>query len=93
MQSLAVAPHQTSRALAVLGVTAGIKTGAERVAELRQLSEKKSRTALVSGGLEPVYAGGWDGHSVFTRALLTALRENTGILDGSISWPLRWAEI
>ena len=61
------------------GVSVGIKTGAE----LRRLSEKKSRTALVSGGLEPVYDGGGDGHSVFARAFLTALRENTGVLDGT----------
>ena len=65
------------------GVSVGIKTGAERVAELRRLAGTKSRTALVSGGLEPVYDGGSDGHSVFTRALLTALRESTGVLDGT----------
>ena len=65
------------------GVSVGIKTGAERVAELRRLADTKSRTALVSGGLEPVYDGGGDGHSVFTRALLTALRESTGVLDGT----------
>ena len=65
------------------GVSVGVKTGAERVAELRRLSERKSRTALVSGGLEPVYDGGGDGHSVFTRALLTTLRESAGVLDGT----------
>ena len=65
------------------GVSVGIKTGDERIAELRRLSEKKSRTALVSGSLEPVYDGGGDGHSVFTRALLTTLRENNGVLDGT----------
>ena len=65
------------------GVSVGIKTGAERVAELRRLADTKSRTALVSGGLEPVYDGGGDGHSVFTRALLTTLRENNGVLDGT----------
>ena len=64
------------------GLTAEVKTGAEREAELRRLSGKRSRTALVSGGLEPVSDGGGDGHSVFTRAFLTVLRESTEVLDG-----------
>ena len=64
------------------GVIISTRPGAEREAELRRLSEKRSRTALVSGGLEPVSDGGGDGHSVFTRALLTALRANAEVLDG-----------
>jgi formylglycine-generating enzyme required for sulfatase activity/uncharacterized caspase-like protein len=64
------------------GLTAEVKTGTERDVELRRLSGKRSRTALVSGGLEPVSDGGGDGHSVFTRAFLTALRESTEVLDG-----------
>ena len=59
-----------------------IKTGGDRGAVLRRLAAKRSRTALVSGGLEPVYDGGGDGHSVFARAFLAALRENTQVLDG-----------
>ena len=64
------------------GLSVSVKTGSERVAELRRLAGKRSRTALVSGGLEPVLDGGGDGHSVFTRAFLTALRESTEVLDG-----------
>ena len=64
------------------GVIVSTSTGAEREVELRRLSEKRSRTVLVSGGLEPVNDGGGDGHSVFTRALLTALRANAEVLDG-----------
>ena len=64
------------------GLSVSVKTGSERVAELKRLAGKRSRTALVSGGLEPVSDGGGDGHSVFTRAFLTALRESTEVLDG-----------
>ena len=64
------------------GLSVAVKTGAEREAELSRLAAKRSRTALVSGGLEPVNDGGGEGHSVFTRAFLTALRESTEVLDG-----------
>ena len=64
------------------GLSVSVKTGSEREAELRRLAGKRSRTALVSGGLEPVNDGGGEGHSVFTRAFLTALRESTEVLDG-----------
>ena len=66
----------------VRSAPAQLATSTDRLAELRRLSSKRSRTALVSGGLEPVYDGGGDGHSVFTRALLTTLRESDEILDG-----------
>ena len=64
------------------GLSVSVKTGSERVAELKRLAGKRSRTALVSGGLEPVLDGGGDGHSVFTRAFLTALRDSEQVLDG-----------
>ena len=66
----------------VRAVLGEIKTGAERIAELKRLAEKRSRTALVSGGLEPVADAGGYGHAVFARAFLKALRENTEVLDG-----------
>ena len=59
------------------------RTGAERDAWLARVSEKRSRTAITSGGLEPVVDGGADGHSVFSGAFLRALAENRGILEGS----------
>lgn len=48
-----------------------------------QLIAKRSRTALTSGGNEPVVDGGRDGHSVFAREFLLALRQNQAVLDGA----------
>ena len=45
--------------------------------------QKRSRTALTSGGLEPVQDdGGGEHHSVFSQAFISTLQENRGILDG-----------
>jgi hypothetical protein len=41
-----------------------------------QVYSKPSRTALTSGGIEPVMDGGRDGHSVFTYYLLKSLENN-----------------
>ncbi len=43
------------------------------------MNNKRSRTVLVSGGLEPVIDGK---RSIFAKAFLDALRDNTGVLDG-----------
>lgn len=49
-----------------------------------RMSSKRARTALTSGGLEPVLdSGGTDGHSVFASALFRALNENERIVDMS----------
>ena len=48
----------------------------------QRIVQKKARTVLTSGGLEPVADAGGAGHSVFTQAFLAALRDNTGALDG-----------
>ena len=63
-------------------VAASLKTGAERSAWLARMNGRRSRTALTSGGLEPVLDAGGGGHSVFAKAFLDALRANTDILDG-----------
>ncbi len=43
---------------------------------------KRARSVLASGGLEPVVdRGGTGNHSVFASAFITALDENTGIMD------------
>jgi TPR repeat protein len=47
-----------------------------------RMAEKRARTALTSGGLEPVLDSGGGGHSVFARAFLDVLLENDGVLDG-----------
>jgi len=50
-----------------------------------RISRKKARSVLSSGGLEPVIdSGGGDNHSVFASALLNALKENKGIMDGTM---------
>lgn len=49
---------------------------------LQRMAARRSRTALVSGGLEPVADGGGHGHSVFARQFIEVLRENREILDG-----------
>ena len=64
------------------GVEAGLKTGAERAAWLARISRRRSRTALTSGGLEPVLDAGGGEHSVFARAFLAALRTSDEVLDG-----------
>ena len=50
-----------------------------------RISRKKARSVLSSGGLEPVIdSGGSGNHSVFASALLKALMENKGIMDGTM---------
>lgn len=51
--------------------------------DFSRLAQKRARTALVSGGLEPVEDAGGGSHSVFAKAFLDALRANTGIVDMS----------
>lgn len=53
------------------------------VDDMSRLSQKRARTALVSGGLEPVEDAGGGGHSVFAKAFLDSLLANTGVVDMS----------
>ena len=46
-----------------------------------RLASQRARTALTSGGLEPVEDGAGR-HSVFAAAFVRTLRENDGLLDG-----------
>ena len=51
---------------------------------LARIASKRARSVLSSGGLEPVVdSGGKGNHSVFASAILTALKENKGALDGT----------
>ncbi|MAG97462.1 MAG: hypothetical protein CMM08_12355 [Rhodospirillaceae bacterium] len=59
-----------------------IKTAEERTSWLQRMAAKRSRTALVSGGLEPVMDAGGGNHSVFAKAFLEALSENREVTDG-----------
>ena len=61
---------------------ARLAVGGDRQRELARMAEKRARKALVSGGLEPVFDGGGDGHSVFARAFIEALQGNREVLDG-----------
>jgi tetratricopeptide (TPR) repeat protein len=50
---------------------------------IRRLAEKRSRTVLTSGGLEPVLDSGGGLHSVFAKAFLQTLYENQAIMEGT----------
>ncbi|MFQ5955325.1 MAG: caspase domain-containing protein [Kiloniellales bacterium] len=60
---------------------ANLRTGAERSAWLERMSRKRSRTAITSGGLEPVMDRGGGDNSVFAKAFLDALYENSEVVD------------
>jgi len=49
---------------------------------IREISQKKARTALTSGGVEPVTDVGGGGHSIFAATFIRILSENDGVLDG-----------
>ncbi len=68
----------TRSSLARLDPEAG---DAARAVWLRAVMTKRSRTALTSGGLQPVLDAGGGGHSVFAKALLAALAQNDDVLD------------
>ncbi len=67
----------------VRSALSALPTGHERSAWLRRIAAKRSRTAIVSGGLEPVADTGKGGHSVFANALLDALGENNEVLEAT----------
>ena len=60
----------------------GAKIGVRAGDYWRRMAEKWTRVAMVSGGLEPVSDGN-DKHSPFAKALLSALRSNASIMDGT----------
>ncbi len=59
-----------------------LKTATERGAWIERMVKKRSRTALVSGGLEPVLDSGGGDHSVFAEAFIAALNENADVMEG-----------
>ena len=64
-------------------ITRGLKI-TERTPEwLATIIKKKARTALTSGGLEPVLDTGSGNHSAFAYAFISLLEENDGVLDAS----------
>jgi uncharacterized caspase-like protein len=57
-------------------------SGTARSTYLARIAQRRSRTVLTSGGLEPVADSGGGEHSVFARAFLAALQDNQDVLDG-----------
>ncbi len=53
----------------------------ERATWLKALVKARARTALTSGGVQPVMDGGGGEHSVFAKAFLDVLWENDGALE------------
>lgn len=67
----------------VRAASAKLETAEARSAWVQRMNAKRSRTALVSGGLEPVIdSGGGGKHSVFAKAFMDTLQANDGVLDG-----------
>jgi hypothetical protein len=53
---------------------------------LREASRQRSRTALTSGGIAPVLDKGGAGHSIFGRAILDLLAQNSDVLEARRVW-------
>ena len=66
----------------VRGANVQLPTQEARTAWIKRMIGMRSRTALASGGLEPVVDSGGGGHSVFAKAFLRAQEENRDVLDG-----------
>ncbi len=49
---------------------------------IKLMAEKRARVVLSSGGVQPVLDSGGGAHSVFARAFLGVLSDNSGILEG-----------
>jgi len=63
---------------------AQLATGMNKDEWLQRMLERRSRTALTSGGLEEKVwdSGQGNRHSIFAEAFLEALRDNQGVLTG-----------
>ena len=64
-------------------ITRAIKIEQRTPDYLQRIVKAKSRTALTSGGLEPVMDSGGGNNSVFANSFLSILRNNDGVLDAS----------
>ncbi|MDA1305561.1 MAG: peptidase C14 [Nitrospirae bacterium] len=65
-------------------------TNDARMTMLKTIAKKRVRTAMTSGGEQPVLDTGGKGHSVFTEAFLGVLEENKIILETErLFWAVR----
>ena len=65
-------------------LTRGLNVTPESSVQIDRIADKKSRTVMTSGGLEPVIdTGGKDKHSVFASAFIDVLKENKDAVDAS----------
>ena len=69
-------------------LTRGLKIEQRTPEWLERIVKKKARTALTSGGLEPVMDSGGGNNSVFANSFLSILRDNDGVLDTSDAFKL-----
>jgi peptidoglycan hydrolase-like protein with peptidoglycan-binding domain len=63
-------------------LTRGLAIGSKSPGYYHAIVERRARTVLTSGGLEPVLDAGGGRHSVFAKAFLETLRGNPGVIDG-----------
>jgi len=63
-------------------LTRGLAIGGKSTAYIQDIVQRRARTVLTSGGLEPVLDAGGGSHSVFADAFLDTLRGNAGVIDG-----------
>lgn len=64
-------------------LTRGVNIALGSPKYFQDMSRRRARVVITSGGLEPVADNNGTGHSPFTDALLKSLAENGGILDGN----------
>ncbi|WYD79286.1 MAG: DUF1566 domain-containing protein [Candidatus Electrothrix gigas] len=80
--ALVVADSCYSGSLLMRDSGAKLPDGAGLNELLRRMQKRRSRTALTSGGEEPVLDSGGGNHSIFAKVFLEILQENRGFLDG-----------
>ena len=63
-------------------LTRGLAIGGKSAGYFQDVVQRRARTVLTSGGLEPVLDSGGGDNSIFAKAFLETLRGNIGVVDG-----------